>query len=1547
VGGFTVTLRVREPDNATEVTLVNNQPNGAGGLTITDNGGGSYTASYTWDPGDTQALGLYDLYAQVSDGADSATDDYPANLNELEIIQQNSPTIVLGATQASPGTIETTTTETTTISTIFTDVDQPGVSAFTVTFKVREPDDATEVILVDNQPTGSGGLTITDLGGGSYRATYMWDPAPGQTEGLYDLYGEVFDGTDAAIDAYTANINELALTVNEAPAVTAGATQVSPASIDPTGAASTTISTDFTDADQPGIGGFNVSFRLRMPDNSTDYILVANQPHGSGGLTITDNGGGSYTASYTWDPPADQELGAYDLYFQVTDGLVAATDDYANNLDELSLSVPSNPPTLTPGITQANPATIDAVDNSTTTISATFTDADVPGLGAFTVTFKVREPDNATEVTLVDHQPHGVGGLTITDDGGGSYTASFAWNPAPAQTTGTYDLYFEVSDGSGSAIDAYADNLDELTLIANNPPVISAGATTASPASVDRVGAGTTEISVTFTDDDQPGVGAFAVTFMAREHFTSTVQVVASALQNGVGGLTITDDGGGAYTARINWNPADNITLGYYDLYAEVSDATRTTTDAYVNNLSELLITGGGENQPPIVPGDATYATPAALERIGANSTTIAATFTDADQPGIGAFTVTFKLRTPDNVGEIALATNAAHGTSGVTVTDDGGGIYTASISWDPPDVQELGFYDLFFSVSDGSASSTDDYANNLDELQLFDAISNNPPTVVAGNTFALPATISRLGSEFTMIQSTFADVDVPGNGAFTITIKVRDTSNVEYTLVNAAVHGEQGLRVRHTSGDSYEASVLWDPGIGQVTGTYDLQFEVTDNNAASATDAFADNLDELTVTATALAGDGYLLRRSHTATDGCGGSASACHNLPDHQTQDCLVCHVPHGSSNIFMVRETISTPNSGARTVLFKTLGKGDPDNDPDPVVGDPNSGAMADDTDGVHTGVCEVCHTSTNHHQNDGTSPGPGHWNAESCTAACHPHDAAFSPAGGGESEGGVACSCHSSIFTPMNTSTSTYHHQMNGNDPDYTIASRTCLMCHVDHNIFRPDLNTGIGQRAKNLRADITSSVTQGDAGVLANYDYTSTGAGGICLSCHTSTQTKGYTHPDGSTETKAISKTDFDAATSAHNYSITTTFASDGSSFQATCVKCHNDEMSKNFQNSAVKVGPHNSDYRALLNSLGMASPSDPLEERFCFRCHSSTSNPNAGSSQDYYGVRTMSSTALRVEQAFSQTFAHPTGAFSGRHQDGEVAGDLADGNRHAECSDCHNTHAAAQGTHDGSTNLVSNALKGTWGVEPTSWPAAPATSNVNTFATPAGYNRVEPAQKEYQICLKCHSDFTTLPAGSRNLAEEINPNYPSTHGIVQAGTNPFCNSTTMNEPWGSSGITYCSDCHRSSNPADPEGPHGSNLDHLLVATTVSDNVVGTPLCYVCHKETEYWSSGHVGSRYNKHPSVQGQHKQPEGCFACHMWEFSTNPGVGINSTRDLSQGTIYVHGMNKRFTLNEQDGSAGTGDMSDAFIDGFLENLDFVNRDCWAGTCKTHSPQSY
>ncbi|MEE9555472.1 MAG: hypothetical protein V3W18_14395 [candidate division Zixibacteria bacterium] len=1579
VGAFNATFRIREFDDITELTLVNNQPNGGGGLTITDNGGGSYTASYTYNPDDAQTLGSYDLYFEVTDGTDNAIDNYADNLNELEIeevLPNSAPTVVAGATQVVPDTVNRFGSNTTAISTDFNDTDQPGVGAFNVTFKIREFNDITELTLVNNQPNGGGGLTITDNGGGSYTASYTYNPDDAQTLGSYDLYFEITDGVDSVIDDYADNPDELEIVeiiANDAPTVVAGTTQVVPDTVNRFGSNTTVISTDFTDIDQPGVGAFNATFRIREFDDITELTLVNNQPNGGGGLTITDHGGGSYTASYSYNPDDAQTLGSYDLYFEVTDGVDTAIDDYADNLNELEIIelIVNDPPTVATGATYVNPIQVNRLGSNTTTIATIFNDTDEPGVGAFNVTFKIREPDNIAELTLVNNQPNGSGGLTITDNGGGSYTARYTYNPNDAQTMGFYDLYFEVTDGYDTAIDIYDDNLNELEIIeiiANNPPLITAGNTAVNPTSLDRFGPGTTEFSVTFTDADEPGVSGFFVTFKTRSPYNQFIYLAADALQHGVGGMTITDGGGGSYTATIFWDPPDNTNLGYHDLYCEISDGTDAAVDNFADNIDELLISNGGENAPPVVPADNAFASPAAVERIGTNPTTISATFTDTDIPGVTVFRVSFKLRLPDNSAELILADSVANGQSGVTISDDGGGIYTASVSWDPPDAQTLGFYDLYFQVDDGVDISYDNYFNNLDEFEIYDAISNNAPTIVADTTFAIPTSVNRIGSEYTMIKSTFTDIDMPGRGAFTVTIAVRDQSSIEDILVNAANHGEQGLRIENRPGGVYEATVLWYPADAQATGTYDLYFYVEDNYAAATVDGYSNNADELTVTSTAILGDGNLLRRTNDSGN-CGGPNSACHAIANHQTFECLTCHTPHNTTNIYMVRDTIQTPSSGNREVIFKTLGIGDAFNDPDPVAGDPTSGVMADSSDGVFTGVCEVCHRTTTHHTNDGigqdsTQLPAVHNDAVDCTS-CHPHDGGFSPSGGGESSGGQACACHGSIFNPMNSSTDSYHHQIDSNSPVYTLSSKTCLTCHVDHDIFRPDLNPGIGARSRNLRVDITSSVDSGDVTVLANSDYSSSGTGGICLSCHTSTQTKYSNPPDGSTETQPISKTDFDAATSTHNYSATSTFNSDASTFNGNCVKCHNDTMTKSYQSAGNKFSAHDNPYGRILNPLGAPSPADPMEEKLCFGCHSTTQNPNAGTNQDYYGVQSMSDSALAIQTVFGYTYGHPTTDSSGLHSPGETGPDFADGNRHAECQDCHNVHAAQQGTHDGTSNLVSNALKGTWGVEPdTGWPDPQVPSNnANVFTAPApgDFIRVEPAVREWQICLKCHSNYTTLPSGNRNLAEEINPKYPSTHGIVEAGKNSYCNTTTMFEPWGSaneaasgpnSGIVYCSDCHSDSSSAGPSGPHGSNAEHLLVATIVSDDQVGTPLCDVCHNPYTYWSGNAIASRYGQHPASRGGHQKPKGCFTCHMWDYAWTSGLGVQTSEVFTDGPVFVHGQNKRWRFMDDDGTDGSYDPVDAFINGYLANIDYSVPSCWSdedatGCSRSHNATTY
>lgn len=70
-------------------------------------------------------------------------------------------------------------------------------------------------------------------------------------------------------------------------------------------------------------------------------------------------------------------------------------------------------------------------------------------------------------------------------------------------------------------------------------------------------------------------------------------------------------------------------------------------------------------------------------------------------------------------------------------------------------------------------------------------------------------------------------------------------------------------------------------------------------------------------------------------------------------------------------------------------------------------------------------------------------------------------------------------------------------------------------------------------------------------------------------------------------------------------------------------------------------------------------------------------------------------------------------------------------------------------------------------------------------------------------------------------------------------------------------------------------------------------------------------------------------------------------GLGVQTTNDLAAGAILVHGMNKIWNFNEQDGSTGSLQRVDAFVNGYIANLDYSARACWAETCKNHSNKAY
>ncbi|MBL1275012.1 MAG: hypothetical protein COB30_002895 [Ectothiorhodospiraceae bacterium] len=305
-------------------------------------------------------------------------------------------------------------------------------------------------------------------------------------------------------------------------------------------------------------------------------------------------------------------------------------------------------------------------------------------------------------------------------------------------------------------------------------------------------------------------------------------------------------------------------------------------------------------------------------------------------------------------------------------------------------------------------------------------------------------------------------------------------------------------------------------------------------------------------------------------------------------------------------------------------------------------------------------------------------------------------------------------------------------------------------------------------------------------------------------------------------------------------------------------------------------------------------------------------------------------------------------------------------NRHVECTDCHNPHrvtrrrlfntdhltggmdSAGTHAHDISditaetpysthNNLASGVLRGTFGVEPVYGAGNDFNNEPTDFIIKRGdpgtpgfgsgtTNITEPyVTREYQICLKCHSNFAydTPPMMAQSIATTINDinhvtqytnqarefNSPASHEgegqtagadggadpswntenhrgwhpvMRKTGRTPAVRDTNANNwiaPFNAdvgNQTMYCSDCHGSDTPvgtADPDGagyengnvwgPHGSTNPFLLKGD---------------------WSGNVPGSAANDWTGRQGTGEDVESnnhlCFKCHEYvQYASTSGT--------------------------------------------------------------------
>ena len=348
-------------------------------------------------------------------------------------------------------------------------------------------------------------------------------------------------------------------------------------------------------------------------------------------------------------------------------------------------------------------------------------------------------------------------------------------------------------------------------------------------------------------------------------------------------------------------------------------------------------------------------------------------------------------------------------------------------------------------------------------------------------------------------------------------------------------------------------------------------------------------------------------------------------------------------------------------------------------------------------------------------------------------------------------------------------------------------------------------------------------------------------------------------------------------------------------WRAACLNCHDPHT----VHGARRLAREGTDSIASPKSGGASA----IEET-CYQCHSSRPVVNNAAQQvpdiasEFALTRRMPITSA---DQLAQVEVHDITDADFREPQSRL-GKGNPTNRHVECTDCHNPHRAQRnrlfnGTGDSArathahdpaiahSNVASGALRGTWGVEPV-FSAVPFLSLPMRFdqkhgdggdGASTGVNSPH-VTREYQVCLKCHSDHGyndsgayplggrpspedstgTTASGTNNLFQYTNQamefqaplahrgetttsdsgagpgftsgNHRSWHPVIDVtGRTTAVRQLSTNAllpPWRTAignQTMYCSDCHGGRTAADtavpsgtrPWGPHGSEEDFIL------------------------------------------------------------------------------------------------------------------------------------
>lgn len=410
---------------------------------------------------------------------------------------------------------------------------------------------------------------------------------------------------------------------------------------------------------------------------------------------------------------------------------------------------------------------------------------------------------------------------------------------------------------------------------------------------------------------------------------------------------------------------------------------------------------------------------------------------------------------------------------------------------------------------------------------------------------------------------------------------------------------------------------------------------------------------------------------------------------------------------------------------------------------------------------------------------------------------------------------------------------------------------CGTCHDPHLFDSADPNRKF-LRLNRLQSNTNPTATFSEANDI------------MCLACHTKL---GTTWVQSAHADKDVANETYSNATEATRRGFITNTTSVAN---ASCLNCH-DTHTVSGARRLLREG--------TTSTATPKSGGNPAQEETCYQCHSSTkiisgtstSSSNTLTTNLVPDIKTEFARTIRMPQTGTEVHDiggnfNDTGFVDCTGSTNKCGADMIEeriklglgvlGNRHAECTDCHNPHRVRRNslfygalgdansdkrTHDagGATgNVASGVLRGSWGVEPvyptftaaSIWPNAPTNFNVKR-GDPGG---VDPGKgnsyltREYQLCFKCHSNYAVsgafpalggtgkTPSNTNSMSNYTNIAAEMSYGAVdgatlgsltnthqcEAGNDTACTpSTTALNSWDTFTTNASSVNHRSWHPA--------------------------------------------------------------------------------------------------------------------------------------------------